>query len=56
MALKNPVSLTERWQVTVMMNIIRLWVSACQKGLLCSRKLSISSLWTRRGIFKGPPV
>ena len=38
MALKNPVTLTVRWLLTVMVDVIRLQVPAWQQGSLCSRK------------------
>ena len=54
MALKNPVTLTVRRLLTVMVDVIRLQVPAWQQGSLCSRKWSMSSLWSRGDILKGP--
>ena len=38
-----------------MMNVMRLWVPAWQRGPLCSRKWSINSLWPRAGLPQGAP-
>ena len=40
----------------VKMNIMGLWVPACQWGPLCSRKWHMSSLWPQGAILNGPPM